>query len=362
MSNTRPRIGLALSGGGYRATAFGLGALRALHDRNVLRDVTVVSGISGGSILAAMWAYGPTHFDDFDNTVTELLTHNLQLELLRRALNPTALAVNTKSTLAATIGRPFGGKRTSSRTEALVAAIAARDFGKRHMTEVTHPGLTTVISATDLGTGNAVRFGSQVSAVSPIGTITNPVPVCDAVAASAAFPVGLPQLIRTYDFATDPPHQRPLHMADGGIYDNLGITPLLPNRSRRHTRHVYDLDYLIVVDAGQGWKSRDPASFMGGRLKRAFDITYRKAQDGNRALLNKAAEAGDIDGFIHPYLPTFDENLPAWSADLVPRSAVAGYPTNLATMTPTALQTVTTRGEQLTRMLIETYNPTLGRG
>ena len=35
----RPRVGLAFSGGGFRATAFGLGALRALHDRRVLPDV-----------------------------------------------------------------------------------------------------------------------------------------------------------------------------------------------------------------------------------------------------------------------------------------------------------------------------------
>jgi Patatin-like phospholipase len=71
VSATRhPRVGLALSGGGFRATAFGLGALRALHDRNVLADVEVVSGVSGGSLLTAMWAYGPGDFEEFDDTVT----------------------------------------------------------------------------------------------------------------------------------------------------------------------------------------------------------------------------------------------------------------------------------------------------
>ena len=53
---TTDRVGLALSGGGFRATAFGLGCLRALHDTGVLSKVTVVSGISGGSLLAALWA------------------------------------------------------------------------------------------------------------------------------------------------------------------------------------------------------------------------------------------------------------------------------------------------------------------
>ncbi|WP_369830879.1 patatin-like phospholipase family protein, partial [Mycobacterium sp. 1245852.3] len=78
-----PRIGLALSGGGFRATAFGLGCLRALADRDLLRHVRVVSGISGGSLLAAMWAYGPEDFAEFEASVISLLHSGLQAELVR---------------------------------------------------------------------------------------------------------------------------------------------------------------------------------------------------------------------------------------------------------------------------------------
>jgi len=59
---------------------------------------------------------------------------------------------------------------------------------------VTHAGLANVISATDLITTNAVRFGSQVSSCSAHGRITEPIPVAEAVAASAAFPILLPAL------------------------------------------------------------------------------------------------------------------------------------------------------------------------
>ncbi|CCQ46129.1 putative secreted domain protein [Pseudarthrobacter siccitolerans] len=62
------------------------------------------------------------------------------------------------------------------------------------MNEVTHPNLDAIISATDLATANAVRFGSLVSSSSPYGRITDSVPVADAVAASAAFPALLPAL------------------------------------------------------------------------------------------------------------------------------------------------------------------------
>lgn len=73
-----PKVGLAISGGGFRATSFGLGALRALHDRGVLDRVVVVSGISDGSLLSAMWAYGPSQFEDFDESVVGLLRTRLQ--------------------------------------------------------------------------------------------------------------------------------------------------------------------------------------------------------------------------------------------------------------------------------------------
>jgi predicted acylesterase/phospholipase RssA len=47
------KLGLALSGGGFRATLFHLGVVRFLRDARALQDVTEVASVSGGSILAA---------------------------------------------------------------------------------------------------------------------------------------------------------------------------------------------------------------------------------------------------------------------------------------------------------------------
>jgi NTE family protein len=358
----RPSIGLALSGGGFRATMFGLGALRALHDRGVLGDVTVVSGISGGSLLAAMWAYGPRDFADFDATVHSLVGSGLQWELVRRALSPPAAVRAAVGLARAAIGAPFGGQPTALRTEALVDALADRPFGTRQMTEVTHPDLRTVLSATDLASGKAVRFGSAYSSLWTLGDIAEPVPVADAVAASASFPALLPPLTRRYTFVdrAGVPQRTTLRMIDGGVYDNLGLTPLLPGRSAQHTRHVYPVDYVVAIDAGQARPVRTPPRFLLGRLMRSFDIAYGKAQDGTRARLNQAAAAGHVRGFIHAYLPTRDQSLPLPLADLVPRDAVGGLPTNFAATSPEDWFRVTTRGEQLTRLLIETYCPELG--
>ena len=46
-------IGLALSGGGFRATLYHLGVLRYLRDAQVLNQVSHITSVSGGSIMAA---------------------------------------------------------------------------------------------------------------------------------------------------------------------------------------------------------------------------------------------------------------------------------------------------------------------
>lgn len=48
-------IGLALSGGGYRASLFHLGVLARLADEGLLRQVSVISTVSGGSIIGACY-------------------------------------------------------------------------------------------------------------------------------------------------------------------------------------------------------------------------------------------------------------------------------------------------------------------
>lgn len=48
-----PRLGVALSGGGFRAAFFHLGVLRRLAELDLLRHVATLSTVSGGSILAA---------------------------------------------------------------------------------------------------------------------------------------------------------------------------------------------------------------------------------------------------------------------------------------------------------------------
>ena len=67
MSKNGKKIGLALSGGGYRAAAYHIGTLRALRRLGILDKVDVISSISGGSIIAAYYATHKEEFADLNN-------------------------------------------------------------------------------------------------------------------------------------------------------------------------------------------------------------------------------------------------------------------------------------------------------
>jgi predicted acylesterase/phospholipase RssA len=49
------KVGLALSGGGFRASLYHIGVLAALAERDLLRHVEVLSCVSGGSIIGALY-------------------------------------------------------------------------------------------------------------------------------------------------------------------------------------------------------------------------------------------------------------------------------------------------------------------
>ena len=54
-TDRRPELGLALSGGGFRAAFFHLGVLARLAELGLLRHVEVISTVSGGSIVGALY-------------------------------------------------------------------------------------------------------------------------------------------------------------------------------------------------------------------------------------------------------------------------------------------------------------------
>ncbi len=57
MAIDQKTMGLALSGGGYRATLFGLGSLWRLNDAGLPGSIDRSTGVSGGAILLGVLAH-----------------------------------------------------------------------------------------------------------------------------------------------------------------------------------------------------------------------------------------------------------------------------------------------------------------
>ena len=381
----KPRnIGIALSGGGSRAMAFHLGCLRALHDLDILSRVQVISSVSGGSVIAAMYAYSRDSFREFDARVVELLHRGLQRDIFREVFKLVSIGKILRSHVTATasfLSRTFfrllhaivrpgvthrqnpPPTRAFSRTEAFRDVIAKSQFGDTIVRDVARHSLHTVINATELRTGSAFRFGSSQSGCWRFGTIpAEDALVADAVAASAAYPALLPALEREYRFtkngsSTDATR---VLLTDGGVFENLGVNPMEPGRTPSVSTNVFDPDYIICCDAGAGLFNDDSyPTRLHTRIYRSFLTVFRKVQDATRKRLHHLADAGEISGFALCYLGQQDNALPWVPAGLPRRDEVRDYPTDFAAMSTEDVDRLALRGELLTRLLVAYYLPDL---
>ena len=81
------RYGLALSGGGFRATIYHLGVVRCLRDAGVLPKITHITTVSGGSVLGAHLALNWEQYcgtpEEFDKAAAQIIRF-VQLDVRNR--------------------------------------------------------------------------------------------------------------------------------------------------------------------------------------------------------------------------------------------------------------------------------------
>jgi NTE family protein len=219
-------IALCLSGGGYRAMLFHLGALWRLNELGYLPKLKRVSSVSGGSITAGV----------------------LGLKWSGLAFDAKGIATRFEAEVVAPI-RALAGKtidRSSILTgiltpgsiaDKIVDSYRKHLFGDATLRDLPADPPRFVINATSVQTGALVRFSKPFLADYRVGVIRHPsVPLAVAVAASSAFPPVLSPLKLELDAsqwepATGHPsedlHREPyltdLVLTDGGVYDNLGL-------------------------------------------------------------------------------------------------------------------------------------------
>lgn len=367
--NMQKNIGLSLSGGGSRAIAFHLGCLRALNDRNILERVDVISSVSGGSVIAALYAYSDCSFSEFEQRVLNLLKGGVDIKIRNEFIRTGAYKKEIHQYLTQfpiSLKSRFSRKnkqlrRVSYRTLCFINVLKKYWFGDKLITDSRRNNVNTVINGSELRTGTAFRFGSKETGCWRFGTIkSNNVPLAEAVGLSAAYPLFLPSLDKDYNFSKYGKEERKrVVISDGGIFDNTGVSCMEPGRNPKYSTNVYSPDYIICCNAGYGMLTGDFIPFgLASRLNQVLSATLRKVQDATMKRLHQYKDANLISGFLLPYLGQLDNALPFYWPDLIKREEV-DYPTDFRPMKNEYIKKLSLRGEQLTRLLINYYCPEL---
>jgi NTE family protein len=200
---------------------FHLGALWRLNELALLPTLDRISAVSGGSILAAQLGLRWSRL-----TFVEGIATNFEAEIaepIRR------LAGSTLDAEAVVKGALLPGNASAQFASALAAAL----YGRATLQALPARPLI-VLNATNLQTGKLWRFSRPYMGDWTIGRIPDPtVTLAKAVAASAAFPPVLsPAVFKVtpadfqYEDAGEnrrPAFMQRLLLADGGVYDNLGL-------------------------------------------------------------------------------------------------------------------------------------------
>ena len=373
------KLALALSGGGSRAMAFHLGCLRALREAGLLDKVAVISSVSGGSVLAALYCHTPGGFEDFEANARGLIARGFLRPALWKALTTSEgvkalffFSVIAAERLAArTVGLVLRILRIKSRvgwrwiSQSLIQRRASRTTILRRVFSSIFksdflPALRAdrpklIVVACELQTKSAFYFAAdEVSSWRFGATPPENIEIAEAVSASAAYPIALPALDREFEFtkkdgstATDR-----VILTDGGVYDNLGLAPLWPDRDGSISFHVGRYSRIIACRAGYALEAAPAPSLAPTRVAAAFESIFARAQNFAVKRLFDLRELGKLDDFLHPYLGQADHRLACPPPDLIRCEEVAGYPTDFSAMPAEWIDKLVKRGEQVTWALL----------
>lgn len=284
-------LGLALSGGGFRAMLFHAGALMRLNEFGILSQVARISSVSGGSIasgyLAHVWPQlgaadaGTKSFGKFKQAYVDPI-----LAFARQRIDVADILTGLL---------PW----TSAAQQVAASYDNALFHGATLQSLPDKPQF--VFCATNMQTGVNFRFAKAYAGDYIIGRVDRPdLPISTAVTASSAFPPFLSPLILELadgsfvDWPSDgagaggsidlAPLRARVLLTDGGVYDNHGLEPIV----KRYMT-------LLVSDGGAPFaRTADIAVDPIRQLQHVFDVTDNQVRSLRRRDLMaryKAAKA-----------------------------------------------------------------------
>lgn len=344
------KVGLALSGGGFRASFYHLGVLARLAELDMLRHLEVLSCVSGGSIVGAHYYLELRRLMQFGRAPSgragaglrdDEISQQDYLDLVEKLIGDFLDGVQ-KNLRMRVLANPWANLKmlflpTYSRTEYLgelyekhlYSRVADDAPASRSLDQLDirppdeaddfRPGNVNwrrchkipqlVLNATTLNTGHLWQFTVSWMGESP--NIVNrafdknprlrrlyyqeaPEPryrhyrLGHAVAASSCVP-GLfepIELPRLYD-------QRNIRLVDGGVYDNLGVAALTEQ----------DCSVMIVSDAsGQLNPDDDPAGGILGPVLRSMSVMMGRIRGSEYEDLHARKTSVQLKGMTYVHL------------------------------------------------------------
>ena len=274
MDKKEIKIGLALSGGGMRATLFHLGILKWLAEMELLENIEHISTVSGGSICAGL-LYSSNN-----------MKWPSSKEYLEKVLPEIKKKILDKDVTFGAFGKTLEGwdikKLFESKAESLAKTMKKYWKMDGIIKELSERPIW-YINCTTFETGKCFRFSQKRCGDYKIGYFDDGnFPIAEAVAASAGFPIliGMTEIKtdkyiwKNYEGEEPKLPADKIHLWDGGVYDNLGIEALYRPDNGGECRK--GINFCIVSDASAGTEEfTKPSKNLLGKLadiKRLVDI------------------------------------------------------------------------------------------
>lgn len=319
MNNDGKKIGLAFSGGGYRAAAYHIGVLRTLYKLGILDKVDVISSVSGGSIVAAYYALHQSEgYEAFEASFIEKLQHSVVKKVYWTGIFTIIIAVALFLVLPFFISiianLMFLGMgvflfywqyKVLPWNRFIEKQYRKNFFGEAKLKDLPERPLVA-INATDVETGTLFTFSrAKMScykyefAKEPTKFFGDEFPVSRAVMASSCVPHLFPPV------KVDECYQegRTLHnvlLVDGGLYDNQGAHKLTQTNSSYYT------EYCIVSDAGNTYLSNTGSRNSLRLILKTVDILMNRIRS-MQSFLNMFTQLHPDSRFAYVALK-WDEN------------------------------------------------------
>ncbi|MEK6756046.1 MAG: patatin-like phospholipase family protein [Bacteroidota bacterium] len=338
------RLGLALSGGGFRASFFHIGVLARLAELDLLRPIEAISTVSGGSIVGALYylhlkcllesapdnKISPQAYVDMVKIIEDQFLDGVQHNLRTRAYadfrkNWKMITSGgfSRSDRMAELYEEFFYDRMSPHPRVCLHELkiqppdGPKNFYPRNDNRSRKAKVPMlIINATTLNSGRNWQFSAVDAGEhepksreernrsdeydksvlfeairyddTSLPEKYQRIPLSIAVAASACVPGIFPPLPLTGLYPNVIPK-----LVDGGVFDNQGISALL---------YEGCTDVIISDASGQMNDENKPGSGIFSVVPRANSILMDRIRDSGFTLLDHLREAGKLHTYINLHL------------------------------------------------------------